>query len=1316
MTRQFLPRNQKFVPIEAADLSDRRNVMSLLMSIRLVDLSTLPSGVIEGFLHLLQTMLSQMGHQIIMFVPQFTSIVLALCSMAAGGAGSSAGQTEHDSEIVARAPNDLVGRYSSIRSLGYQLLSELFGRFCAAVDFSDFVLPTWTALERSVQLLPEMVMNTEKPPSILILFETMSADWRLIKMLAAHDAAVESVIRCISGTSLVPVVNSSLTFVENLLTVFDPSSESKRAGLQMIRKYIPLLLEQFTLRLQNGSDNDKDIRPTKGKYWSRSSNRHSTWRRELDILCRVSELLSNEDGIRLKHKSSVLADLFSLLLPFLKPEQMTSDDDKMNIIGILRSTVSQLEKEKMADVFSSIAGILAPARGKAGIESLVVRHGVASLADSIAIEDSQYRMVADRLVKLTAMHTKRVDEMDFDVVIPELSALSQPGGNSGWINLCGNVDFSPPLLNPLISTCFQFLHNGDGVILRLSFNSLKLLIRLAAQKSTCDGGSKWAKLVESAVVPLARAGLQARDQSVRRYYILLIREISDSFKKNPSPNLCGDLHVLIDEENPDLDFFLNITHVQIHRRARGFQRLRKVVGEAVAESKVSPFSLQSLSNILLPIALHPVYECKTKAEEPFALEAIATVGSISRLLSWSKYNNMLWTMLTHFERYPEQERFLIGAICATIDGFGYDLTIAGGDDKQNVNDDGEGGDTKTSVWISLEKRTIPKIEGLLTKETKDSSGRRTKTIRPTIILALLKLFQKFPTEFFESKLPQLLSVICDALRDKDSNARDVARKTLAKMVVSMDLKYLADVLREVAITLTEGYKLHVRAAVIHTILQELSKTYEPSFANIPHPLYFDSCTAALMELIQEDLFGEANERRESKDTSVRFVKEAGGSKSLDSIEMVCRMVAFKPLDASKSSPNRSSVHCIVSPLLERLRRHDVEASTIRKIRQILTRVVVGFSCNSSVRAGQLFPFVYATIEPFVGAQTIAAAQRIQEDDDEDSDVEDSLRPIQISGARTGRDKSATESSGKGKVTEWRPSTLKAATSSEAALKLKRDDTRELHKVIDGASAPKLTGSSRHDTSNLGSQHDLNDPASISAVIFGLNLLNSCLKKLNLLDDSMPSMMDPFVPLLTACVCCSRDSEVALVGLKCLMSFLRFDLPSIASCSKSLGTQALTLLTSSGSSLNQSPDLMQACFRTLTYLIKSDEDPSAKLNKDGDILVEGEHVLAKNKRLPLNSDQMKVLISTLQLSVAESDQHNPALGLIKAILSRKYISPEMYDLMEAMLKLVVRSHTTALRHVSAQTRPWVVFHHTAVLTLSGNAASYSKALQFLFVTY
>ena len=67
-------------------------------------------------------------------------------------------------------------------------------------------------------------------------------------------------------------------------------------------------------------------------------------------------------------------------------------------------------------------------------------------------------------------------------------------------------------------------------------------------------------------------------------------------------------------------------------------------------------------------------------------------------------------------------------------------------------------------------------------------------------------------------------------------------------------------------------------------------------------------------------------------------------------------------------------------------------------------------------------------------------------------------------------------------------------------------------------------------------------------------------------------------------------------------------------------------------------------------------------------------------MPLKSEQMKVLISLLSISITESEQHNPALGLTKAILSRRFMSVEFYSLMESMLKLNVRSQKASLRQV------------------------------------
>jgi hypothetical protein len=142
-----------------------------------------------------------------------------------------------------------------------------------------------------------------------------------------------------------------------------------------------------------------------------------------------------------------------------------------------------------------------------------------------------------------------------------------------------------------------------------------------------------------------------------------------------------------------------------------------------------------------------VYESKTKLEEGFATEAIATVGAISRLLPWSKYNSILWTTLTQFDRHPTQERYLIGLICALIDGFHFEVSIPTDEDASTDNAG------SNSVWRALEKRLIPKVESLLVKEKSDRGGSKVKILRPPVIMALLKLFKKLPEHIFVSRLP-----------------------------------------------------------------------------------------------------------------------------------------------------------------------------------------------------------------------------------------------------------------------------------------------------------------------------------------------------------------------------------------------------------------------------------------------------------------------------------------------------------------------------------------------------------------------------------
>jgi U3 small nucleolar RNA-associated protein 20 len=1293
MTRCFIPQTEKLKLLESYEPDDRSHIIDTLMTTRSVDMALLPSPVIEGFLHLLQSVLSQFGHHVISWIPQLTAITVELfkfVKVTNETLSIKSLDTKNDGEEKKGNVHSI--RRSSIRTLCFQRLCDIFSLFGSSLDFTSIAETMWSAIQPSLNLLPEMVIRNDGCPAILTLLQTMSADANLIKLLYLHDQSVHAVVKCISATSKTSVTQASLTFIENLLSVTD--NDSVVIGKDLVCKFTPLLMEQFTMRLE-GKEVD-DAAATTGKSYPKKLGKNSpTWRRELQILFRICELFSFDDWEIKTNEISFLETLCNLLLPVLEPNNGTLNEDKMNVIGILNEIIPKLEPEVALSVFWRLSSVLAPNKSRVGIEILPIRCTIAALIDKAAAKSPKLKIVSAIVVNLSSVHKTRVDEIDFERVIPELLSFAELEKNGGtWNDICARSGSNPKFLNPIINVCFHFLHNDDGVISRASFNGLKALVFAASSsiREADENAKAWIKMVESVLLPLSRSGLQCKDAKTRRYYILLIRELSRDFHDISSANLCGDLATICNDENHDLDFFLGITHVQIHRRARAFQRLRKTLSQIDSDESKSKISSQSLSSVLLPIALHPVYECKMRSEEGFVLDSIATLGAIARHLPWNKYNNLLWVILNQFDRHPEQERYSVAALCSIIDGFNFELT------KKNETESGPS-QIKTSVWSSLENRILPKLEGLLSKETTSKNGDRGKTIRPAIVLALVKLFQKFPQEFFDKKLPRILAIICDALRNKDSVARDVARNTLAKMVCSIDLKYLGDVIREVAITLNEGYKLHVRSATIHTILLQLLAVYEPppkeNVEKVSVP--FDDCTAAIMELIQDDLFGVANERRESRDTNVRFIKEAGGNKSVHSIEMLCRMISFAPSKASSGNQSRSAVHCIISPLLERLRLPDIDAKMIKKVKEVLLRVAIGISNNKSLKGTQLFPFVYATIHPFIGSEAIATIEQDQHlNDDNDGDNNMSIK---ISGRKKLESSSNSNlAQAAASVVEWRPSTMHSAGSNKSAVTMKKNEIHELRKVQDGKSAPKLTGTSRHNLLETFDIRTINEPATITAIIFGLNLMNACLKKLDIRDDKSLDMLNPFVPMLTACVCHCRETDVVLVALKCLLVLLRSNLSSIPSCSKSIGSKTLTLLTVAGSSLSTNHDLTQACFKTLTHLIGTktksqagdERTTTSSLSKtDDECGIEG--------GLPLNAEQMKVLISLIQASITDTDQHNPALNLIKVILMRRFMSPELYDLMESLMKLVVRSPKTLLRQVRLFL--WIVIQNFKVLPLT-----------------
>jgi U3 small nucleolar RNA-associated protein 20 len=1254
MLRGYISQDHGMDPVELhVEVARRNQTLDQARRVSLHHVMMTPATMHEGFLNLLESVIDQLGHRVTFYVPAFASIVVAIAQVYQSSASTSLTVTRDESADDAggnEAPGKSSIRRGAIRALCFRRLSNILTRFHSSIDFSAIANDLWLSIQESIGTLPEMASNSKNIPALLLCVASLSTQTVYVPFLELHNEVVVSVFRCISGTACAPVIDRVLKFIENLLGSTDDDTGT---APHLVQKNVGVLLSQFQARLES-SNLPGDAKGTAFKAHSV----HQSWKQELRILSRVSSLLGSD--LLGEPMYNAADSLCRVLFPYLERRRF-AESERLHVLDILRSIAKYANVESAPEYYARLSKMLG-LNGKAlpVVVSNEVRGAIASVLESFASTAYPDASQCSKLVlNLCAVNSKRVDELDYDKVLEALGMLSE---SEHWIRLStpsAPESEEPRLLLPVVCTCFALVFETDGVVARSAVGALKALATASARKcglhdTPCDSSdAKWHGFFQGSVISSAREGLRSRDEGLRRFFVQIMREISINCRSAPSPHFYGDLFELVRLDDHDLDFFLNMTHVQIHRRARALQRLRKSLNEGCT------FSLHSISNVLLPLVLHPVYESKTKSDEPLALESIATAGVLARFLSFSKYNTLLMTTLSQLNRNQDQERYLVALLCAVVDAFPFDARGCQPSDETN-------GAHETTVVRSVELRIIPRVESLLIKEQVDRRGTRTKTLRPSVALALLKICQKLPESTFRAKLPRLLTSVCAVLKSRESDARDVARVALAKMTASMDLMYIPDVVRELALSLNDGYRLHVRAAAIHSILLELES--HPAFlvreaSSEQSRVVFGRAVPGLLDLLQQDLFGNAQETKDAEGIKAKFVKEAHGSKTFHSLELIASLIQF--------SPRSSTINSLVAPFLERLRRGDVRSTEIRKIRECLTRIVAGFIKNPTTRLVHVVGVVVASISPFIQNTELHRDPDWSMVDEFEDDGEQT--PICVSGGRPPKRSRTTEpaSSSKPSVSEWRPSTLNAPRDEESAKKMKVRAEKSLSKVLDGRNAPKLTGSGRSTASVAG--RTIDNPANVTAVVFGLQLMNASVKNAKeTVAEDITSKLDHMFSLLIACVSSAKDLDVVVLSLRCLDQLFRFDLPSLPACAQRLGERCIGLLTAPGAASKQQQELFQTSLKVLSSLLDKERHR-----------LRGEFADESAPSI-LTDEQTRITLTILRSAILESEQPTTAMKLINSIVATKFLSPELYDLMETLLEQSVRSTRPALRQQCSAT--------------------------------
>ncbi|KAL6505575.1 hypothetical protein OROHE_022954 [Orobanche hederae] len=169
--------------------------------------------------------------------------------------------------------------------------------------------------------------------------------------------------------------------------------------------------------------------------------------------------------------------------------------------------------------------------------------------------------------------------------------------------------------------------------------------------------------------------------------------------------------------------------------------------------------------------------------------------------------------------------------------------------------------------------------------------------------------------------------------------------------------------------------------------------------------------------------------------------------------------------------------------------------------------------------------------------------------------------------------------------------------------------------------------------------------------FALRVLYNSLKKLkpNPADGQLISLLDPFVGLLGQCLS-SKYENIISDAFRCFSMIVSLPLPSLQSQADKIKGSLLVI---AQGSVNVNSQLAESCMKLLTRLLRS-------------------------KTVALSADQLHMLI---QFPLFVDFSKSPtfiALSLLKAIIHRKLVVPEIYDLVQIVAELMVQSQDEPIR--------------------------------------
>ncbi|XP_076967884.1 small subunit processome component 20 homolog isoform X2 [Tamandua tetradactyla] len=1178
--------------------------LAVIRAVEDLDLSkVLPLGRQHGVLNSLEVVLKSISHLISAYLPKILQVLLCMTAAVSHA-------LEQRDKIQLRFINPL----KNLRRLGIRMVTAVFldwESYQFRVEEVDAVFHgvVWPQISR---------LGSESqysPTPLLKLISIWSRNARYFPFLAKQKPGhpecdiLANVFAILSAKNLSEATASVvMEIADDLLSLpdFEPTetvlslpvtgcvyadaaentNESVTLGGRLILPHVPAILQYLS---------KTTISAEKVK---KKKNRAQV-SKELGILSKISKFMKD------KEQSSLL---IGLLLPFLHRSSIAQDTE----IDIL-VTIQNLLKHCMdpTSFLKPLAKLFSVVKNK------LSRQLLCTVFQSLSDFEDGLQYITD-VVKLNTFDQRHLDDIDFDVRFSTFQTIVS------YIKEMQTVDVN--YLIPVMHNCFYNLELGDMSLSdSASMCLMSLIKRLAALGIT---EKEYREIIHHSLLEKLRKGLKSQTESIQQDYTTLLSCLIQTFPGQPE---FKDLVQLTDFHDPEMDFFENMKHIQIHRRARALKKLSKQLmeGKIVLSSK-------SLQNYIIPYAMTPIFDEKMLKHENITIAATEVIGAICKHLSWSAYIYYLKHFIHVLQTGQINQKLGVSLLVTVLDAFHFDhktleeqmgkiqneesmdtMEATEGPEQGAVElehrgrreQKGNPGAADSEEMPSAESESIPKsvsflpqnkeelkrtirnIQGTITEDilprlhkclastTKREEEHKLikskivndeEVARVPLAFAMVKLMQSLPPEVLDANLPSILLKVCALLKNRAQEVRDIARSTLAKIIEDLGVNYLQYVLKELQTTLVRGYQVHVLTFTVHMLLHGL--TGKLCAGNL------DSCLDIMIEIFNRELFGAIAEEKEVKQILSKIM-EARRSKSYDSYEILGKFVG------------KDQVTKLILPLKEIL-QNTTSLKLARKVHETLRRIITGLIVNQEMTAESILLLSYGLVSENLPLLT-------EKEKSPAAPAPDPRLPPQSclllppAPARGGQ---------------------KAVVSRKT----------NMHVFIES-----------------GLQ------------LLQLSLKNSKIKSSN---EHVLGMLDPFVSLLIDCLG-SMDVKVITGALQCLIWVLRFPLPSIETKAEQLTRHLFLLLkdyAKLGAARGQNFHLAVNCFKCVSVLVR------------------------KVKAFQVTEKQLQVLLAYAEEDIYDSSRQATAFGLLKAILSRKLLVPEIDDVMRKVSKLAVSAQSEPVR--------------------------------------